>query len=193
MEAALTLFEHILHNAKPNQEALTNLVQDVFKYRENVKSNMQAIMPSLVSYGIYGTKSPAFYTQLSQKELNALAPDMLINKLKEWVGYKQFAIYYGPQSQEKVVAAINKIHNPKDLKSVAEPRKFPESVPGKDHVYVVHYETPQVILYTLSFGEKYQRELSPYIRLYNEYFGGSMSSIVFQELREASALAYGAG
>jgi predicted Zn-dependent peptidase len=30
----------------------------------------------------------------------------------------------------------------------------------------------------------------PAIRLFNEYFGGGMSSIVFQELRESKALAY---
>ena len=193
MEAAMNLFEHVLHNAKPNQEALDNLVQDVFKSRENAKSNQRSIMSYLVAYGVYGAKSPVLYTQLSQKELNALTPDMLINKLKEWMSYKQFAIYHGPESQDKVIAAINKIRNPKDLKDIPELKRFQESVPAKDNVYVVHYESPQVTLYTFSFGGKFQKELSGNIRLYNEYFGGSMSSIIFQELREARALAYGAG
>ena len=192
METAMELFEHVLNNAKPNKEALENLVQDVFKYRENAKSNIRAIQSYLANYGIYGAgaKSPIHYTQLSQKELNALTPEVLIKKLKEWMSYKQFAIYHGPESQEKIVAAINKIHNPKDLKDVLPKMHFKESVPVKDHVLVVHYETPQVALYSFSFGDKYKKELTPTIRLYNEYFGGSMSSIVFQELREARALAY---
>ena len=33
----------------------------------------------------------------------------------------------------------------------------------------------------------------PYASLFNEYFGSGLSSIVFQEIREAKALAYGAG
>ena len=191
MEAAMKLFEHVLHNAKPNKEALDNLVKDEFKQRENAKSNQQMIFSYLVAYGIYGKKSPVFATQLTTKELNSLTPEMLINKLKEWMGYKQFAIYNGPESNEKVVAAYNSIHNPKDMKDVPPLRHFPEDVPTKDRVYVIHYEIPnQTYLLTLSFGSKFQKELSPIIRTYNEYFGGGMNSIVFQELREARALAY---
>jgi len=193
MEAAMTLFEHVLNNAKPNQEALGNLVQDIFKYRENAKSNQNAIFSYLVSYGVYGAgaKSPNHYIQLSKKELNALTPEMLINKLKEWISYEQFVIYYGQEPQEKIVSLVNKIHNPKDLKKVLPRKHFPEDVPQKDRVYVVHYEIPQqVYLLSFSFGDKFQKELSPYIRLYNEYFGGGMSSIVFQEMREARGLAY---
>jgi predicted Zn-dependent peptidase len=193
MEAAMTLFEHVLNNAKPNQEALDNLRQDIFKERENAKASQQAIFGNLVAYGVYGggAKSPVLATLLSTKELGAIKPEMLINKLKEWVSYKQFAIYYGPDSQEKIVGAINKIHDPKNLKDVPAEKHFPEDVPQKDRVYVIHYEIPnQTWLCSFSFGDKYQKELSPYIRLYNEYFGGGMSSIVFQELREARGLAY---
>ncbi|MBQ5462371.1 MAG: insulinase family protein, partial [Bacteroidaceae bacterium] len=42
-------------------------------------------------------------------------------------------------------------------------------------------------------GEKYNKDLIPYINIFNEYFGGSMNAIVFQELREARGLAYSAG
>jgi len=190
MEAAMTLFEHVLHNAKPNEDALKNLVQDVFKARENAKSNQRAIVGRLFQYGMYGAKSPTFYTQLSTKELNALKSELLINKLKEWANYKQFAVYYGPDPQEKVIAAINKIHDPKNLKDVPPEKVFPFDVPTKDRVYVVHYELPnQVILRTLSFGDKYQKELSPSVHIYNEYFG----TLAYEELRESRALAYQAG
>ena len=191
MEAAMELFEHLLHNAKPNEEALDNLVKDVFKERENAKSNQNAIFSYLVAYGVYGKKSPVFHVQLTAKELNALKSEMLINKLKEWISYKHFAIYYGPDPQEKVISAINKIHNPKELRDVPPEKIFPEDVPQKDRVYVIHYEIPQqAYLASFSFGSKFQKEFSPKIRLYNEYFGGGMSSIVFQEMREARALAY---
>jgi predicted Zn-dependent peptidase len=193
MEAAMTLFEHLLQNAQPNQEALDNLINDITKSRENVKSNQRAILSFLSQYGVYGANTPTKYIQLSTEELKAITPEMLIAKLKEWMTYKQFVIYYGPDASDKVIAAINTIHNPKDLKDITPPRRFSESVPEKDRVYVVHFEAPQVTFYTFSFGNKYQKELTPVIRLYNEYFGGGMSSIVFQEMREARSLAYGAG
>ena len=190
MEAAMELFEHVLQNAKPNQEAWNNLVGDVLKYRENAKQNQRAIMSYLTTYGVYGANSPVLATQLSEKQLKEATPQQMIDKLREWVKYKQFAIYYGPDNKEKVVAAINKIHNPRDLKDVPALVTFKEDVPVKDRVFVVHYEAPQVTLYSFSFGGTFQKELSPKIRLYNEYFGGSMNSIVFQELREARSLAY---
>ena len=39
-------------------------------------------------------------------------------------------------------------------------------------------------------GSKFDKEKYSIIKLHNEYFGGGMSSIVFQELRESKALAY---
>ena len=190
MEPAMDLFEHVLQNAKPNQEAWDNLLGDVLKYRENAKQNQRAILSYLSTYGVYGANSPMLATQLSETQLKGITPQQMIDKLREWVKYKQFAIYYGPDNKEKVVAAINKIHNPKDLKEVPALPVFKESIPEKDRVFVVHYDAPQVTLYTFSFGNTYQKDLTPKIRLYNEYFGGSMNSIVFQELREARSLAY---
>ncbi|MDL2326919.1 insulinase family protein, partial [Bacteroidales bacterium OttesenSCG-928-A14] len=39
MEKAMTLFEHIITNAKPDQDALNNVVGDILKSRENTKHN----------------------------------------------------------------------------------------------------------------------------------------------------------
>lgn len=41
-------------------------------------------------------------------------------------------------------------------------------------------------------GRKWNVDESPLHRLFNEYFGGGMNAIVFQELREARGLAYSA-
>ncbi len=41
-------------------------------------------------------------------------------------------------------------------------------------------------------GEKYDQGKEPLRSLYNEYFGGSMNAIVFQEMRESRSLAYSA-
>ena len=38
----------------------------------------------------------------------------------------------------------------------------------------------------------YDEQMTPMAQLYNEYFGGGMAGLVFQELREARALAYSA-
>jgi len=48
----------------------------------------------------------------------------------------------------------------------------------------------QIVL--LSKGDKYDKEMVPSISMFNEYYGGSMASVVFQEIREKMALAYSA-
>jgi predicted Zn-dependent peptidase len=42
----------------------------------------------------------------------------------------------------------------------------------------------------LSQSSRFNKEWLPYIRLYNDYYGSGLSSIMFQEVREKMALAY---
>jgi predicted Zn-dependent peptidase len=48
----------------------------------------------------------------------------------------------------------------------------------------------QAEIVILTEGDKYDAKNIPLINMYNEYFGGGMSSVVFQDLRESKALAY---
>ena len=58
-------------------------------------------------------------------------------------------------------------------------------------VYLAPYDAKQIryIQYS-NRGEKLDLAADPYLTLYNEYFGGGMNAIVFQEMREARGLAY---
>ena len=68
----------------------------------------------------------------------------------------------------------------------------PVGTPASE-VYLVQYDAQQ--LYYIQYSnneEKLDVANDPYISLYNEYFGNGMNCIVFQEMREARALAYSA-
>src|SRR5690606_7514896 len=54
----------------------------------------------------------------------------------------------------------------------------------------VNYEMKQAEIIQTTKSSKFDVSLVPTITLYNEYFGGGMGSVVFQELRESRALAY---
>ena len=193
MEKALLLFEDIVNTIQPNKEALDNLVSDVFKTRDMIKQNQNMIFSHLATYGKYGVNSPVRGTFIDDKDLRAITPEMLIEKIQDWMKYKQFIIYYGPNKQEEVVASINKTHNLDNLKDVPPAIFYKEDVPEKTRIYVTHYEVgSQIIYYAMSFGDYYKPELAPKMRMYNSYFGSGMNSIIFQEMREARALAYSA-
>ncbi len=54
------------------------------------------------------------------------------------------------------------------------------------------YNMSQVNLILASKGEPFSKELFVKSNLFNQYFGNSMSSIVFQEIRESQGMAYSA-
>ena len=61
----------------------------------------------------------------------------------------------------------------------------------KSEVWVAPYDAPALYLMSYAnWGEKYDAKQEAIICLFNEYFSGSMGSVVFQELREARSLAY---
>ena len=74
-------------------------------------------------------------------------------------------------------------------------RKFPVKVlTPESKVVIAPYDSRQFNYIQYSDrGEKFVLEDAPAIEVFNEYFGGGMNTIVFQEMREARALAYSAG
>ena len=75
--------------------------------------------------------------------------------------------------------------------SVAE-FKYQETT--ENSVLFAQYDAKQIYYSAVSNrGEKYDPAIQPTLNMYNEYFGGGMNSIVFQEMREARSLAYSAG
>ena len=60
----------------------------------------------------------------------------------------------------------------------------------KPLVYWADYDMVQTEIVFQSKSTNYDVSLVPSSRLFNEYFGGGMNSIVFQEIREAQGLAY---
>ncbi len=192
IEKGMALFEKLLSDAQPNQEALTNLVKDELKKRADDKKNQQTIFSYMVMYGIFGSKSPVTNV-LSEDELNKLTAQQLVDKIKSLHNYSHHILYYGSNTQSELKQFIDKYHNvPSSFIPVPEPVKFPEISTDKTVVYHVEYDMKQAILLMLSQSETFNKTNEPVIRLYNEYFGGSMNAIVFQELRESRALAYAA-
>lgn len=187
---ALALLEELINDAKPNQEALNILVERIIKSREDSKLRQNTVLAALQSYALYGKDSP-FKDELSEKELREINPNQLIEDLKSLSKYRHRVLFYGDTPKEELKTLIQNVH--KSGKKLMNPpvalRKKPLET-KQSKVYFVHYDAKQSYLRQLTRGGKYSKELSPVVRLYNQYFGGSMNSIVFQEMREKRSLAY---
>lgn len=193
MPKAMTLFESLLSDAQPNKPALTNLVADVKKRRADEKLSKQTILRSaMANYAIYGPKSP--YTNiLSDAELDGLKAEDLTSLIRGLEGYQHKVLYYGPESVPALTTVLDREHKvPATPKPVPSAIKFEQKATDVSKVYTVDYDMKQVEIIMLSKSVNYDKTLVPMIRLFNEYFGGSMNSIVFQEIRESKGLAYSA-
>ena len=192
-EKAMTLLEERLADAKADQEIYNNRVKDILKQRSDAKLNQNANFNQLVNYAIWGPNSPATNI-LSESELNALNPEELVARTKNLKNMKHTIMYYGPLSEQQIKEAINKNHAVGEtLKPIPEPQKFKEQETNENKVLLAFYDAKQIYMAMVHKGGLYDKSIEPDRNMYNNYFGGSMNSIVFQEMREARGLAYSAG
>lgn len=193
MDKAIVLLEELIADPQPNQEALDNYVSDILKNRADVKSNQSKVFSTLVNYGIYGKNSPSLDI-LSEQEIKAVTASELIDIIKKMTSYEHSVLYYGPLSVASIVKTLNKLHkNTGKPIPVIEPKRYEPLSTVSDKLFFAHYDANQSYIAEVFKGEKFQRSFAPGVDLYNSYFGGGMSSIVFQEMREKRSLAYSAG
>ena len=194
MREAASLLEKVITDAQPNEEAYKNLVADILKSRNDNKANQATNFSRLRMYGLYGGENPATNI-LSEEELTqSVKPENLIETIADLWNTEHRVIYYGPMEKDEVANVVGEIHNiGETLNHVEKNEAFKLQQTEENVVYIAPYDANQIYLSAVSnCGEKYSVELHPSITLYNEYFGGGMNSIVFQEMREARGLAYSA-
>jgi predicted Zn-dependent peptidase len=190
-EQSVELFEDLLANVVSNEEALVNLKNDMIKKRADQKLDKSAILQrGMVNYAKYGPNNP-FTSTLSDQEIESMTSQELIDLVKDMTTYQHRILYYGPQKIENVSQTLSKLHKtPEQLKSIEDGADYEELEINSSKVYVVDYDMKQAEILMVAKGEEFQANKMPLIKLHNEYFGGSMGSIVFQTLRESKALAY---
>jgi predicted Zn-dependent peptidase len=117
----------------------------------------------------------------------------LVGRIHRLMEHRHKVFYYGRKSAEEVGLLLEGMHRmatPWREPDVA--RTYSEQETTANNVYFVDHDMVQTEMLWVSKGEAFNAELLPLAALFNEYFGSGLSSIVFQEIREAKALAYGA-
>ena len=192
MDAAMTIVEDLIYNAVPDEDILANLKADMFKERADAKLNQGLCFSALQNYIFLG-KDFKKRTTLTDKEIEALTSEELLGKIRSLMECSHEVSYYGPATEDELSTLIRTNHRiTEDLKPLEISYPVAVSTPTSK-VYLAPYDAKQI--YYLQYSnneEKLDLASDAQIRLYNEYFGGGMNSIVFQEMREARGLAYSA-
>ena len=191
MEPAMRLVEEIMSSVQPNDAALKALVERIIKSRTDSKSNQRACFSALNRYGIYGEQYIKDITE-TDAQLRAYNSQQLVNEIKALFGYKHRVLYYGPLSMNDLKRVLDRVHNVKPTKNVPANKIYHPLATTQNQVLFVDYDAKNTYVTEYFRGEKFGAKLVPQVQLFNEYFGGSMNAIVFQEMREKRSLAYSA-
>jgi predicted Zn-dependent peptidase len=189
-EPAVKLLEKVLADPVVEASVLKNMVSDIVKERNDQKLQKHLVLnTAMFNYARFGPVNPFTY-RLSEEELNKVTPVQLADKIKSLKNMEHRVLYYGPKEIEEVKTAMNTLHNTPEKLSPLPPIHNFEEKQLDNTVYVIDFDMKQVEIVMISNGGSYNKEEVPATTLYNSYFGGGMSSVVFQDLRESKALAY---
>lgn len=189
---ANALFENLLADVKADDELLEAMKANWIREKLNAKTDKSANERAVNQYAIYGPAN-SITTALKPEEIAALTSEQLLGKVRDLFKHKYSVCYYGPLSEKEFIQSYPEIHKTEaDLKPF-EPTKVMKAWSTKEPaVYIAPYKANQINMYKiLSYDEsEYSHDNDAVTSLYDEYFGAGMSSIVFQDIREAKGLAY---
>ena len=191
MAEALATFENLVRNAQADENILAGVKSDIQKSRANSLKNQNSCFSALVNYVTYGEEYVKS-SRLSNSELEKLTSDDVFAAVKELLDKGHEILYYGPMAESEFKEAVASHYIAEGAQAL--PERFAKKLPIEGNkVYLAQYDANQIRYRQISNrGENYQPDIAPVLNLYNEYFGGGMNTIVFQEMREARGLAYSA-
>ena len=188
LSKGLDLLVHLLNNAKADQKAYDKYVQRIEKAQQARKIQKRSILQGLVSYGQYGANSP-MRDILQIEELKAINPQELVDLVKGIKNYKQRIFYYGKDVKNAVASLNTSYKVGKNLKEYPPKKEYKQLKTGRK-VFFANYDMVQAEVVFMAKKGIFNPKDMAVSALFNSYFGGGMSSVVFQEIRESKSLAY---
>mgnify|MGYP002619959416 CR=1 FL=1 len=190
---ALEITEDLVANAQGDDAVLNELKGDLIRSRYDAKMNQRACNSALQTYIMYGPEYIRSRT-LSNADVVAVGSEDILAALQDLFGKKHRILYYGPASENELLARLEECYPvAENLEPLVKTNPVKLPTPVKQVVLAPYTARQFNYIQYSNRGETLDLEEDPRIDLFNEYYGGGMNAIVFQEMRESRALAYSAG
>ena len=193
MPAALKLMENVLHNAKADKASYDQFVDLTLKERDDRKKDQRTCFDYLYSYCVYGPHNVR-RDDMTEQQLREADPQALLNLLGNLSTKEHKVLYYGPMSEKELSKLLSKEHKtPKYLMPVSQGEPFVEQQATENQVVIAPFDAKNIYMRMYhNEGRTWNPDEAAVQEVFNEYYGGGMNGIVFQEMREARGLAYNA-
>ena len=193
MPQALQLLEKIIHQAKADKASWSRYCDMVEKARNDAKTDQKANFNALWNYAIYGKYNPT-RDKTPVKDLRTMDPQQLVDMLAQLGKMQHTVLYYGASDLKQLDKLLTKEH-PTPAKWAPMPvnKPYKPQLTAQNEVLIAPYDAKNIYLRQYNNeGKTWSLAKAPVETLFNQYFGGGMNTVVFQELRETRALAYNA-
>ncbi len=193
MPEALALLESVVRNAKADKESYDQYVGLILKSREDAKTDQRSNFARLVSYATFGEHN-AQRDMMSEEQLRQADPQQLLSLIANLPNLKHSVLYYGKLSPEQLSDVLGKAHpTPQALADVPKGKPYVRQEAKTNEIWIAPYDAKNIYLMMYhNENRDWHPEQEAVVDLFNEYYGGGMNGIVFQEMREARGLAYSA-
>ncbi len=193
MVEALALLENVMQNAKVDPMAWQMYVMMEEKSRSDRKLSQDDNFNALVQYGLYGP-----YNQIRNiiptEQLMQQDPQELLDLLRNLKNYEHKVLYYGPMSEQDMAIAVTENHKTgANLLPAPEGKHYELDTTVENEILIAPYDAKNIYMRMFHNEQRqWNADNAAVIALFNEYYGGGMNTVVFQEMREARGLAYNA-
>jgi predicted Zn-dependent peptidase len=157
--------------------------------REDEKRDPEAVSAALGELAQRGRESEVL-TRLTNDELKKLDEARLKALIRDWPTWQRRVAYSGPRSAAEVAKLLE---YGRSFKAAPPPEPVRYLKPAKTRVLFTH-RAPMAQAQIGFFAADEVFDPSHFVdyQFFSQYMGGGMSSVIFQEVREARALAYAA-
>ena len=193
LEPTLDLLSHFMEHMKADKEKLDDAKDAAGPAEKSFWDESDQVFAALVSKVMHGDRS-SFLTRLTAKEMKKTRPEQLIASFKQLYDCRYDMSYTGTRDGAQVAQAI-KEHMPQ-LAGVQENamQEIPLQAPQQPTVYLFDMPSSRqtIVGAYLPLADVTSDRDRARLQMWGEYFGGDMSSVLFQEVREFRSMAYAA-
>lgn len=191
LESAMKLLAYFLNHMKADKDKLDDLKDAAGPDEKSFWEENDQVFAALMTKVIKGDRSP-YLTRLTSKEFKKVKPEELIASFKQLYDCQCHVTYSGKKPGAEVAGLITRLlpqlagaHDNPVQETVLE-------VPVQPTVYVFDMPSSrQTVIGTYHpMPEVTADRDKASLQWWGEYFGGGMSSVLFQEVREFRSMAY---
>ncbi len=186
--AAIALVGNMMKSPEINETKIKNLVNNAQFEPRLFKREKEQIGVALRDYAMYGEKS-SYLNRLTLKEIKALTASLLVEDWKKVMSEKPEFHYVGRMPEKEVVKLVME-NIPAAGKSSSEEEKVLMPCTENTILMLDDKKARQSHIWFYIPGNDYHINDEYQMDAFNSYFGGDMSALMFQEIREFRSLAY---